>query len=274
MSRDGGYDVLIEHILQEKQCQLIGRVDDLADVTTEKISVNLDAESQSDVIQPPSLNHVAVFILKELCRKNAFRPRSYDNLVSNMCNILIQKEFSQYSKEWREKITIQIIDKLLEKKYISYDSDNLLIYHLEKEDWLQRAIDRVNHSKPKSITTLKNLISNTISCALDGLLDIDDVILYLKKHGILKQENQNIVYPPFTKQIEMQAEKHLLEVHWSAITKITKANNKPKKKQSLVSALKSHFRTLADKDIENLVKHMINRKLLRIDDNDKVIYLK
>lgn len=197
LSRDTGFDVLVEHLENEHLCRGIIRLavlEDAAELPGTASTAQLTAEEASpaasatpptaeealpaanatpptaEVItaaeQPPAAapQDDAARIILDVCKKAQahlmhadYRPRQRKNLETRLANHL-RDTLSAYDTETARTLISQAVDKLIRKTLISVGTDGLLTYHLSERELQQRLIARIQAAKTKTVDALKNTI--------------------------------------------------------------------------------------------------------------------
>ena len=109
------------------------------------------------------------------------------------------------------------------------------------------------------------------------------VIIWLKNQEFIRQNNETISYsilddkkthPNKMLNDDSDSSKPSTTVYQRAITAIKSRplKSRPSNKSSLVNYLKSHLRHTDTKVIDNLIKQMINNKVILVSGADKLSY--
>ena len=140
---------------------------------------------------------------------------------------------------------------------------------------------QVLFSKAKTVNGLKNVIKQKLASYRQPNSEeqVNLVIKWLKNQGFIKQNGQIICYPTSD---DMKVNKSEVSVknkssstlyqHVIALIKQRAISARPSKKSSLINYLKSHLRNEDSKVIDNLVKQMINNKVIVISTTNKLSY--
>ena len=145
LSRDGGYDVLVEHILETRQAQGIVRLTDIDEVQYQKITAApppalLENSPQPETEPKPQQSLVPYFqtALAALRRPDAFRPSRLHNLRQNLRKHILRDLFTDKTEEECEITTNAVINKLKVQNFISIDEQEVVSYHISDNDLLQK----------------------------------------------------------------------------------------------------------------------------------------
>lgn len=284
LSRDGGYDVLLEHINQNQHAKNAVRLTSLYEVQADKKeTINPESAVEPTPIQQP-LTPFFQAALTALRAPNAFRPRYLYPLELRLRKIL-QNAFPRQSTTEREHTARTIINKLKNQNFIQLDEINQTItYHIDNDDLLNRIQVHILNQRP---CTLKDFQAAVQERANQLCLQIDDGDIqafaeHLCKKNLIRQNHDKIEYAPFPEpkpqpQIQplkksntYQPDNEIWEKVVAAIS-VTKTK-RPKKIQSLKNVIKAHAKC-ADKEIEQLLQYLQDKKYIQIN-NNQLIYLK
>lgn len=283
LSRDTGFDVLVEHLESTKLCRGIIRLAALEDAAHLSGTVPpVEHMTATDVPpaagDPPPAAGIApqddAARILDVCKKAQahlmhadYRPRQRKNLETRLTNHL-HEVLHPYDADTARALVSKAVDKLIRKTLISVGADGLLTYHLSERELQQRLITHIQAAKTKTVDALKN----TIRVYAGSLYlnhsdsDIEACIRYCEQHGILRRtDNHKIQYPPYPAdngQQQQQAAYFLSKFK----------QNKPAKRSSLVSTIQ-HLLKTDDSQTEALIHHLVMQKKLRINDNGGLVWL-
>ncbi|XXQ68827.1 PIN domain-containing protein [Neisseriaceae bacterium B1] len=132
LSKDGGYDVLLEHITDNQLAQGVVRLVDLDNVqqqVTENLSGSLESSNnQTEIVSYSAKDFSSV--VHALRQKDSFQPRLYHNLVSRIKNVILADQWANYTTELQNQYAENIAAALIKKGRISKESDGLIHYHM------------------------------------------------------------------------------------------------------------------------------------------------
>ncbi|OSI12362.1 PIN domain-containing protein [Neisseria canis] len=306
LSRDGGFDVLVEHLKDNQLCSGIVRLENLDEVnkvnhslSAQLLSATIPIESLPTQCAPESIpnkyedtqfiNTCSRKVAQALMENDRFQLKGRNNLISIIHKLVLKDELEEFDIEIRKNIAESIVNKLSTKGMLKADPLNgLLSYHfISSEELLEILITQVKSSKAKTLTGLENVIrSKAAACYHDlGDNDISQLVCYLKKQNILKQTDQKIEYAPFPASTAMPKPKQLAqpiiinaEEDVSIMQKVNQfftkcTKNKPASKKALGNSFKSTLK-LKDAQIEKLIQVLISQNKFNITETGKIVYLK
>ena len=287
LSRDGGYDVLVEHILENQYAQNIIRLAGIEEVQHEKITASqpvplIETAQPSEPSKPQQpLAPYFQAALTALRKPDAFRPNYLHNLQQNLRKYILHDLFADKTDEECEATTIAVTNKLKAQNLIQIDEQNRVSYHVSDADLLQKIQRYILSQKPKTYADFQAAVENRANalCLNISQDDIQAFAYYLGEQNLIRQESGKIEYAPFAepkpKPTPKQPENYQPdETVWKKITAALSASkpNRPNK----VSALRNMIKSLAkysDQETEKLVQHLQVKKILRLD-GTKIVYLK
>lgn len=307
LSRDTGFDVLVEHLENEHLCRGIIRLavlEDAAELPGTASTAQLTAEEAppaasatpptaeealpaanatpptAEVItaaeQPPAAapQDDAARIILDVCKKAQahlmhadYRPRQRKNLETRLANHL-RDTLSAYDTETARTLISQAVDKLIRKTLISVGTDGLLTYHLSERELQQRLIARIQAAKTKTVDALKNTIRVYAGSLYLGHSDSDI------EACIRYCEQHNILRRTDNHKIQYPpypADNGQLQQQASYFLSKFK-QNKPAKRSSLISTIQQMLKT-DTAQTDALIHHLVAQKKLRIHDNGALTWL-
>lgn len=156
LSRDGGYDVLVEHILETQQAQGIVRLANIDEVQHQKITAApppalLENSPQPETEPKPQQSLAPYFqaALVALRRPNAFRPCRLHNLQKYLNKYVLCDLFVDKTEEECDITTIKVINKLKTQGFINLDEQETVFYHISDSDLLQKIQRYILTLRPK-----------------------------------------------------------------------------------------------------------------------------
>lgn len=286
LSRDGGYDILVEHILDNQHAQGIVRLATLEEVQIQEIEPEIvpTLPKQTEIIAEESKPTVSIApyfqaALTALRQPDAFRPSRLHNLQLNLRNYILRYLLTDKSHEECEKIVQVIINKLKNQNLISVDENEFVQYHISDEDILLKIQRYILNIKPNTYTDFQAAVQNRADAL--GLTvttsDIQAFARHLREQNHIRQNNGKIEYAPFpitpapTTQSEKQSYQPNTDI-WTKILTGISVKNRPNK----LKTLKNMITALAkcdDMETEKLLQYLQDKKLLQINDT-KIIYKK
>ena len=285
LSRDGGYDILVEHILENRQAENIIRLANIEEVQHEKTPAPQPAPlietaqpSEPSKPQQPLAPYFQA-ALTALRKHHDFSSRSFQDLQRYL-RIYLNNLFSGKTNEECEATTIAVINQLKAKNLIKVDEQNIVSYHISDADLLQQIQRYILSQKPKTYADFQAAVESCASalCLNISQGDIQALARYLSEQNLIRQSKGKIEYAPFAEPKPQSTPKQPEnyqpdETVWKKITAALSASkpNRPNK----VSALRNMIKSLAkysDQETEKLVQHLQLKKILRIDDTE-IVYL-
>lgn len=166
LSRDGGYDTLVEHIRNRNPAAVVGRVGQ-----TEMVAAPAPCEKPSDEPAPsPSENEqspepadslepfyrAAVTALR---RADAHRPRRLANLEGNLRNYLLRGLLAEQSPEEQQETVGKVIRKLEWRRLVSIDAESSTVaYFLSDADAEELLCRHIRNTQPKTQHALREAL--------------------------------------------------------------------------------------------------------------------
>lgn len=288
LSRDGGYDILVEHILDNQHAQGIVRLATLEEVQLQEIEPEIVPilPKQPEIIaeEPKPTISIAPYFqaaLTALRQPDAFRPSRLHNLQLNLRNHILRDLLTDKSHEECEKIVQVIINKLKNQNLISVDENEFVQYHISNEDILLKIQRYILKIKPNTYIDFQAAVQNRADAL--GLTvtvsDIQSFARHLCEQNHIRQNNGKIEYAPFptTPAPTTQPEKRSYQPDETMWKKVVAAvfvakEKRPSKLNALCNVIKSHAKC-SDTEVQKLLQHLQDKKLLQINDT-KIIYQK
>ena len=205
------------------------------------------------------------------------------HLMKKYVSVTILEKFNGIEQDY---IFEQVFEKFIKLGLISLDEKNeKLSYKVDGQGILDLVTDQVLLSRAKEIDGLHNVIKQKLASYRqpNNEVQVDLVVTYLKKKGLIKQDNKVIYYPPFD-GIKENSSKASLDnsknskpsatTYQRAIVLIKNRpkGTRPSKKSSLINYFKSNLRNEEPKAIDNIVKQMVKNKVIVISDTNKLSY--
>ena len=199
LSKDGGFDVLIEHLKDNRLCSGIVRLGCLEE--TDIGQTNLLSENKPTLEDAQFIMMCQRKVAQALMSCDDFRKSARGNLVTVIHKFILQEELSEYDESVQKLTASLIVDRLLAKNVLAMNAETgLLSYHfLSKEALLERVVQRVQNAKAKTWSALKNVIRTTAWSAYHDVSE-DELLCFinhLKQQKILKQLDDKIIYTNF-----------------------------------------------------------------------------
>lgn len=288
LSKDGGYDVLTEHIKDNQLAQNIARItclDEIQSLPHAKQLEKQQPENDQTTLPAPNNSYSSkdlAAVLRALREPTAFLPRLYSNLVNRIQHIILADQWANYSAEMRQENAERLAAALLRKGLISKEADGLIHYHLDADFILNRVQERALASKASTVEKLGNVIRSSLSSfAIESsaadiqqfAADIQQFIDNLVKQNLIRIQQNKIGYAPFDRQPEKLTTYQPETATWQKITQLLSKTNRPSKLSGLRNLLKSQEKSLNLKDgeAEQIIIYLQNKNRIQIN-NEKIIY--
>lgn len=296
LSRDGGFDVLVEHLEDVGHCKGIVRLAMLEDARkneAELLEADLAAERPSETVsveaqeeKEPYKENIFItnctrLVLKDLMNPNSYRPTVLTNFEVRLKGLL-KAELQPFAGKQRQEIIELVVAKLKEKGFIRQTQGTFnLEYAISSQEILDRFLTRLIASKAKTVESAKNVL---YSQAQNLCLDMNDelaadILAYCGREQILRIQNSKIEYAPFAvddgndRNVIVSKEEDV-KIMQAVNTFLNKcAKNKPSTQKALSNSFKSVLK-LSDKQIEKLIQVLIDKKKFTISDVGKITYKK
>lgn len=316
LARDSGYDILVKHLnsaydgmnikrlvsanqltvdydlhentaLDIEEISLI--IEDNQDIMFDNIDkiVTENKKSLEESVPKAVVHDCYVLVFNSIVNRQVFLPSYKSNLLYLMKKYVPVTVLENFNGLEQDYVFEQIFDKFVKAGLIILDGRNegKLSYKVDKEGILDLVTDQVLLSRAKEIDELHNVIKQKFSSYRqpNDKVQVDLVVTYLKKKGLIRQDNKAIYYLPFddikvnpSKKSHQDSKnnKASITIYQSAIVllKNRAASTRPSKKSSLTNYLKSNLRNEDSKAIDNIVKQMVKNKVIVISDTNKLSY--
>ena len=290
LSRDGGYDVLVEHILETQQAKGIVRLANIDEVQHQKITAApppalLENSPQPETEPKPQQSLAPYFqaALVALRRPDAFRPSRLHNLQKNLRKHILRDLFTDKTEEECEITTNAVINKLKVQNFISIDEQEVVSYHISDNDLLQKIQRYILSKRPQTYADFQTAVQSRADalCLRVSPSEIQAFARHLHEQNLIRQENGKIEYAPFAEPKPQPAPKQAAKTGWQpdeakwkkviAALSVAKAK-RPGKISALCNTIKAHTKC-GEQETEKMLQHLQDLKILRID-GAKIAYLK
>ena len=313
LARDSGYDVLVEHLnsvydginiirsananqlslaynlddeiesdIEKSQFIVEGKQNTLCDNINNVVTKNENSVAQSpeDNIPKAVIHDCYVLVFDSIVNRKVFLPSYKSNLLYWMKQYVPANILEEFNGIEQDYIFEQVFEKFIKAELISLDKEKLS-YKVDSQGVLDLVTDKVLLSKAKTVEGLNKVIKQKLENyrQLNNEEQINLVIKYLKKEGLIKQSNQNISYPApanieIKKSNDVAKDKSSITMYQRAIRLIKDRpiNSRPSKKSTLINYLKNHLRNDDSKAVENLVNQMVTNKIIIVSNANKLSY--
>lgn len=294
LSRDGGYDVLIEHILDNTHAQAIVRLADIDEVQHRPISPvpNNAAATETLPIHGPSENTPAPqhsltpyfqVALTALRQPDAHRPSRLHNLQQNLQKYVLRDLFADKTDAECEATATAVINKLKRLNLINIDEHETVSYHLSDTDLLAKIQGYIMNLRPKTYAEFQTAVQNRAAalCLSIDTGSMQAFARHLREQNLIRQENGKIEYAPFAQAKPQPAPKRPEQNIWQpdetmwkkvmAALSVSK-NKRPSKVSALHNTIKAHAKC-GEAEISKFVQHLQAIKFLQLN-GTKIVYLK
>ena len=288
LSRDGGYDVLVEHILENQQAKGIVRMANIDEVQHQKITAApppalLENSPQPETEPKPQQSLAPYFqaALAALRRPDAFRPSRLHNLQKNLRKHILRDLFTDKTAEECERTTNAVINKLKAQNFISIDEQEAVSYHISDNDLLQKIQRYILSQRPQTYADFQTAVQSRADalCLTVSPSEIQAFARHLREQNLIRQENGKIEYAPFAEPKPQPAPKQAAktgwqpdEAKWKKLIAALSVKNRPNKTKALRNTIKGHIKC-GEQETEKMLQHLQDLKILRID-GAKIAYLK
>ena len=288
LSRDGGYDVLVEHILETRQAKGIVRLTDIDEVQHQKITAApppaLLENSPQPETEPKPQQSLAPYLqaaLAALRRPDAFRPSRLHNLQKYLHKYVLCDLFADKADEECERTTNMVINRLKVQNFISIDEQEAVSYHISDNDLLQKIQRYILSQRPQTDADFQTAVQSRADalCLTVSPNDIQAFARHLHEQNLIRQENGKIEYAPFAKPKPQPAPKQAAktgwqpdEAKWKKLIAALSVKNRPNKTKALRNTIKVHVKC-GEQEIEKMLKHLQDTKILHLE-GEKIVYSK
>ena len=288
LSRDGGYDVLVEHILETRQAKGIVRLANIDEVQHQKITAApppalLENSPQPETEPKPQQSLAPYFqaALAALRRPDAFRPSRLHNLQKNLRKHILRDLFTDKTAEECERTTNAVINKLKAQNFISIDEQEAVSYHISDNDLLQKIQRYILSQRPQTYADFQAAVQSRADalCLTVSPNDIQAFARHLHEQNLIRQENGKIEYAPFAEPKPQPAPKQAAqtgwqpdEAKWKKLIAALSVKNRPNKTKALRNTIKVHVKC-GEQEIEKMLKHLQDTKILHLE-GEKIVYSK
>ncbi|WP_245936072.1 PIN domain-containing protein [Suttonella ornithocola] len=287
LSKDGGYDILVEHILANQNAESIIRLDSVEKVRQEMIcqkSIEIDFTASDTDIKNIEVkeNHQSLApyfqtTLIALRAPNAFHPSRLNNLQQNLRKYILKDLFSDKSEEEQDKIINLVINKLKAYNLIAISEQGYIKYHISNDDILLKIQRYILHIKPKSFIDFRAAVQNRASVfGLDtDIHSIQKFARHLREQNLIRQNKGKIEYPPFSEALPSPSVENSDYPDQSVWQKVVAAlsvasNKRPNKLKSLQNTIKAHIKC-SDQEVTKIVQYLADHHFIKLD-NNKITY--
>ena len=288
LSRDGGYDVLVEHILENQQAKGIVRLANIDEVQHQKITAApppalLENNTQPETDPKPHQSLAPYFqaALAALRRPDAFRPSRLHNLQKNLRKHILRDLFTDKTEEESVITTNAVINKLKAQNFISIDEQEAVSYHISDNDLLQKIQRYILSQRPKSYADFQAAVQKRADalCLTVSPSEIQAFARHLREQNLIRQENGKIEYAPFAEPKPQPAPKQTAktgwqpdEAKWKKLIAALSVKNRPNKTKALRNTIKVHVKC-GEQETEKMLKHLQDTKILHLE-GEKIVYSK
>lgn len=322
LARDSGYDVLVEHLnsvydgidiirsVNANQLSLAYDLYDKIESDIEQIQLvvqenqnnlcnrsnRVEMKTEYDLAQsleekiPKTLIHDCyILVFDAIVNSEVFLPSYKANLLSAMKKYALTITLENFDSTEQDYIVEKVFEKFVKVGLIDFDGKNeKLSYNVDTKGVLNLVTDKILLSKAKTVETLNNVVRQKLANyrQVNNEEQVSLVVKYLKREGLIKQNNQTICYSPFdnikvntvnTSKVSNdnnEKSKSSATIYQRAIALLKERpiSSRPSKKSTLINYLKNHLRNEDSKAVENLINQMIANKIIIISNANKLSY--
>jgi len=243
-------------------------------------------QSLEKIIPKAVIHDCYILVFDSIVNRKVFLPSYKSNLLHLMKKYVPVRMLESFNNFEQDYIFEQIFEKFIKLGLISLNqNEEKLSYKVDSQGILDLVKDQVLLNKAKKIDGLNNVIKQKLATyrQVNDEKQVRLVVRWLEKQVYIKQDNQVIYYPPFndipentSKSSHGNSEKSKASITmYQSIIILIKSRppaSRPCKKSSLVNYLKSHLRNEDPKVINNLVKQMVDNKVIVISNANKLSY--
>lgn len=166
LSKDSGFDRLVEHVGSQNMVEEVVRVKELTGKSVKMLGGNSKVgayQIESATLPQPESNPVRSGFRKAIAHFSEARPplpADYEKLLKALRKLL-KNDLSAQTKKERDTTIEKIAAKLLQEGFIRTDSEQNLYYHFSREDFERRLIKRILTLKPRSRAALFNVMKSS-----------------------------------------------------------------------------------------------------------------
>ena len=207
LSRDGGYDILVDHILEKQEAKGVVRLANIDEVQHTKINTKPPTkllephpQPENSLTPPQSLALYFQATLTALRQPNAFLPSCLHNLQQNLYKYILREQLQGKTDEECETTVAQIIHRLKSQNFISVDAQGIVIYHISDDDLLQKIERYILQIKPKTFTDFQAAVkkrAGALSLSVNEV-DIQALARHLREQNHIRLNKGKIEYAPFS----------------------------------------------------------------------------
>lgn len=314
LARDSGYDVLVEHlnsvydgmdIIRSANTEQLTVADDAFEdaassaikekqpvvedsppavcISSHQISMERDNDivySIEETVSKSVVEDCYVLVFDSIVNRKALLPNYKLNLLNRMKKYVPVEVLASFNTTEQDYIFEKVFDKFVKLGLISIDIEsNKLSYKVSSQGVLELVADHVLQSRAKTVTGLNNVIKQKLATyrQVNDEKEVRLVLTWLKKQGLVRQDNQKICYPALDSQnvTESKARDSGPQIAYQramASIKSRPISNRPSKKSALKNHLQSHLRNEDPKVIDNIIKQMIANKVVTTSNTNKLSY--
>lgn len=300
LSRDGGFDVLVEHLEDTHLCKGIVRLGSLEDAgKNEELLLEMRKKDEETAIVDPLHSTLLTACFKKAsqhlinCQKDSNlvlnTPKAMQDLEQYLLSSVLQVDLQHLDKEQQQKIIKAVVEHMINKELITLNPvNNHLQFHFSQDELLATLLQHVERSKPKTVCALQNVSrtkANSIGLNSEDN-DLKQMIRYCATQKILKVKGEKVEY---LSQDEIK--KEVLKTNGGVVKKFIvsqkedlrimqevqafferRQKNRPASRKTLTNAFKSALK-LEDGHIEMLIDRLAKQgKLFTVSESGKIIY--
>ena len=208
LSRDGGFDVLVEHLEDTHLCKGIVRLGSLEDAgKNEELLLEMRKKDEETAIVDPLHSTLLTACFKKAsqhlinCQKDSNlvlnTPKAMQDLEQYLLSSVLQVDLQHLDKEQQQKIIKAVVEHMINKELITLNPvNNHLQFHFSQDELLATLLQHVERSKPKTVCALQNVLrtkANSIGLNSEDN-DLKQMIRYCATQKILKVKGEKVEY--------------------------------------------------------------------------------
>ncbi len=201
LSKDSGFDLLVDHVGGQNMVENIVRVKELTGKSVKMLGGNSKVgayQTESDLLPQTDANPVRNGFKKAIAHFSEAKPplpANYEKLLKALRKLL-KTDLGGADKATRAATVEKVAEKLLQEGFIRTDGEQNLYYHFSREDFERRLVKRILTLKPRSRAALFNVMkSSTLPEQEWSEQEGEKTLDKLVKLKVFALDNNKIRYP-------------------------------------------------------------------------------
>lgn len=166
LSKDSGFDLLVDHVGGQNMVENIVRVKELTGKSVKMLGGNSKVgayQAESNLLPQTETNPVRSGFKKAIAHFSEAKPplpANYEKLLKALRKLL-KADLGEADKATRAATVEKVAAKLLQEGFIRTDGEQNLYYHFSREDFERRLVKRILTLKPRSRAALFNVMKSS-----------------------------------------------------------------------------------------------------------------